>query len=76
VEGRFLVDVTASSRFFMDISPEGDPGALERDPEGTSPRFFKDVDSSGWLDDAITAPQRRELEQNQLWASRVCGAAV
>jgi len=70
----------------MDVSPEGDPEAPEGDPEGTSPSWFKDVDSSGWLDDAIagTAPSVREreedvvgavfrkLEQNQLWARRLC----
>lgn len=48
--GRFAVDVASSSRLFVDVSPD------EGDPEGTSPRFFKDVDSSVVLGDAI-APE-------------------
>lgn len=75
VEGRFLVDVAASSRLFVDISPEGDP-------EGTSPSWFNDVDSSARGAIADTAPCAREgeggieLEQNQLVARRFCAVAV
>lgn len=64
------MDGAASSRFFMDISPEGDPEAPEGDPEGTSPRFIKDVDSSGALDDAIAGTTRVQEEERRMWSER------
>ena len=53
VEGRFLVDVASSSRFFAVVSPD------EGDPEGASPGFFKDVDSS-----VVLGPKAEEGEDD------------